>query len=61
MFLANQRSWQRTAAAMSVHRQTVLYRVRKIEELTGTRLSETADIAHLWLALETRNLLDGKA
>jgi purine catabolism regulator len=61
VFLANQRSWQRTAAAMSVHRQTVLYRVRKIEELTGTRLSETADIAHLWLALEARNLLDGKA
>jgi purine catabolism regulator len=59
-FLANQRSWQRTAASMNVHRQTVLYRVRKIEELTGARLSETPDIAQLWLALEARNLLDGK-
>lgn len=60
-FLANQRSWQRTATAMSVHRQTVLYRVRKIEELTGARLSETADIAQLWLALRARDLLDGRA
>jgi len=59
-FLANQRSWQRTAEAMSVHRQTVLYRIRKIEELTGARLSETADIAQLWLALQARDLLEGK-
>ena len=41
-FLANQRSWQRTAAAMNVHRQTVLYRVHKVEELTGARLSGIA-------------------
>ena len=59
-FLTNQRSWQRTAAAMSVHRQTVLYRVRKVEELTGARLSDTADIAQLWLALRSRDLLGGR-
>jgi PucR family transcriptional regulator, purine catabolism regulatory protein len=58
-FLANQRSWQRTAAAMNVHRQTVLYRVHKAEELTGARLSDTADIAQLWLALRSRDLLAG--
>ncbi|WP_124713754.1 MULTISPECIES: PucR family transcriptional regulator [Mycolicibacterium] len=58
-FLANQRSWQRTAAAMNVHRQTVLYRVHKVEELTGARLSDTADIAQLWLALQSRDLLAG--
>ncbi len=59
-FLTNQRSWQRTAAAMNVHRQTVLYRVHKVEELTGARLSDTADIAQLWLALRSRDLLDGR-
>ncbi len=58
-YLANQRSWQRTAAAMNVHRQTVLYRVHKVEELTGARLSDTADIAQLWLALRSRDLLGG--
>jgi purine catabolism regulator len=59
-FLANQRSWQRTAVAMNVHRQTVLYRVHKVEELTGARLSDTADIAQLWLALRSRDLLGGQ-
>jgi purine catabolism regulator len=59
-FLANQRSWQKTAAAMNVHRQTVLYRVHKVEELTGAQLSDTADIAQLWLALRSRDLLGGR-
>ncbi|MDH6198422.1 purine catabolism regulator [Mycobacterium frederiksbergense] len=58
-FLAHQRSWQRTSTAMNVHRQTVLYRVRKIEELTGTQLSETSDIVQLWIALRARDLLGG--
>lgn len=58
-FLANQRSWQRTSVAMNVHRQTVLYRIHKVEELTGAQLSDTADIAQLWLALQSRDLLDG--
>lgn len=58
-FLANQRSWQRTAEAMNVHRQTVLYRIHKVEELTGAQLSDTADIAQLWLALRSRDLLGG--
>lgn len=57
-FLANQRSWQRTAEAMNVHRQTVLYRIHKVEELTGARLADTSDIAQLWLALQSRSLLD---
>lgn len=56
-FLSNQRSWQRTAAAMHVHRQTVLYRIRKIEELTSRDLSETSDIAELWLALRAFDLV----
>ncbi|WP_285030615.1 PucR family transcriptional regulator [Mycolicibacterium sp. lyk4-40-TYG-92] len=58
-FLANQRSWQRTAEAMNVHRQTVLYRIHKVEELTGAHLTDTADIAQLWLALQSRDLLGG--
>lgn len=56
-FLAHQRSWQRTANALQVHRQTVLYRIRKVEEITGRTTSETSDIAELWLALRARTLL----
>ena len=58
-YLANQRSWQRTSAALHVHRQTVLYRIRKIEELTHRDLSETSDIAELWLALGALELISG--
>jgi PucR family transcriptional regulator, purine catabolism regulatory protein len=56
-FLRHQRSWQKTAEALHVHRQTVLYRIRKVEELTGHDLDETADIAELWLALQARAML----
>jgi purine catabolism regulator len=56
-FLSCQRSWQKTADAMWVHRQTVLYRIRKVEEITGRSTSETADIAELWLALRAQALI----
>ncbi|MGC8511355.1 MAG: PucR family transcriptional regulator, partial [Acidimicrobiales bacterium] len=56
-FLATQRSWQRCAAALHVHRQTVIYRMRRVEQLTGRSLSETGDIAILWLALSAREIL----
>lgn len=56
-FFDNRRSWQRTADALHLHRQTVLYRIRKIEEITGRDLSTTNDIAELWLGLQAAHLL----
>lgn len=56
-FLENRRSWQRTADALHVHRQTVLYRIRKVEEITKLDLDDTRDIAQVWLALQARALL----
>ncbi|MGW5645264.1 PucR family transcriptional regulator [Saccharopolyspora sp. NPDC003752] len=56
-FFDNQRSWRKTADALHVHRQTVLYRIRKVEEITGHDVSDTRDIAELWLALQARALL----
>lgn len=53
-FLAGRRSWQDTAATLGLHRQTVIYRIRRVEELTGRDLGDTADIAELWLALRAR-------
>jgi purine catabolism regulator len=52
-FLEHDRSWQRTAQALHVHRQTVLYRIRKVEQLTGLSATRTADIATLWVALRS--------
>jgi PucR family transcriptional regulator, purine catabolism regulatory protein len=40
-----------------VHRQTVLDRIRRVEDITGLDVNETSDIAELWLALQARALL----
>jgi purine catabolism regulator len=56
-FLAMQRSWQRCAERLHVHRQTVIYRMRRVEQITGRTLSETEDISILWLALRARQIL----
>lgn len=60
-FLKHQRSWQKTADALQVHRQSVLYRIRKVEEITGRSTSQTADLAELWLALRAWDLLSPDA
>ena len=57
VFFANQRSWQKTADVLHVHRQTVLHRIRRVEEITGLDVNKTSDIAELWLALQARGLL----
>lgn len=51
-YLRNQRSTQKVASEIFTHRQTVIYRLRKISLLTGLDLSETSSIAQLWLALQ---------
>lgn len=56
-FLDCERSWVKTAKAMGVHRQTVVYRIQRVEEITGRRITDTATIAEFWLALRARDLL----
>jgi purine catabolism regulator len=56
-FFGAQRSWQRCADLLHVHRQTVIYRMRRVEEITGRTLSETEDISILWLALRAQEIL----
>lgn len=56
-FFSQQRSWQRTAEALHVHRQTVLYRIHQIEAITRRDMKDTADIAELWLGLRALRLL----
>jgi hypothetical protein len=47
----------KAAAALYVHRNTVGYRATQIENLTGRRLTDTAEAAELYLALEARRIL----
>jgi purine catabolism regulator len=51
-FEAN-RSWQDGADRLGIHKQTLVYRIRKIEQLTGRKLRDIADQTDLYLALRT--------
>lgn len=53
------RSWQEGASRLGVHKQTLVYRMRRIEELTGRRLADMDDQTHLYLALRTWQLMRG--
>ena len=56
-YLRCERSWLQTAAELGIHRQTVVYRIQRIEEITGRRIADTATLAEFWLALRARDLL----
>lgn len=51
-FLEENRSWQRAARRLQVHKQTLVYRMERVEQLTGRELDSTADVAELWLAIQ---------
>ena len=53
-FLACSGSWNACAATMYVHVNTVRYRIRRIEELTGRNLSSLDDQVDFFLALRVR-------
>lgn len=55
-FLDHNARWETASAALSVHRHTLRYRMRKVEELTGRRLSSSFDRMEFWLALRAREL-----
>jgi purine catabolism regulator len=57
VFLAADCSWAEASARLQVHRHTLRYRVRKIEEVLGRKLSDTSTRAELWVALQ---LLDAR-
>lgn len=58
VFLACNRSWLAASSHLSVHKQTLVYRMHRIEELTGRRLNDTASVSELWLAMRARDLID---
>jgi purine catabolism regulator len=50
--LLENRSWQRASSRLHIHKQTLVYRMRRVEELTSRSLADTGDVAELWLALQ---------
>jgi purine catabolism regulator len=51
-FLAHNRSWNAASERLYIHKQTLVYRMRRVREITGRRLDNTQDVAELWLALQ---------
>ncbi|GAA1955476.1 hypothetical protein GCM10009798_13390 [Nocardioides panacihumi] len=52
------RSWQEGARRLDIHKQTLVYRMKKIEELTDADLKDFGVQAELYLALRTWHLLN---
>jgi DNA-binding PucR family transcriptional regulator len=56
-FLERNARWESAAKELYVHRHTLRYRMRKVEELTGRNLSSARDRMEFFLALRARDLL----
>jgi purine catabolism regulator len=57
MLLDRDRNVAATARALGVHRNTVIHRLTRVEELTGRDLRRVQDLAELWLAAGASELL----
>ncbi|MCU1543358.1 MAG: PucR family transcriptional regulator [Microbacteriaceae bacterium] len=51
-YLRNDRHWQVTADELGIHRQTLSYRLNRIEAETGLSINRSADLAALWIAFQ---------
>lgn len=49
-FLDHDQHWNDTARAQNLHRQSVVYRLNRVEELTGRSVRRTQHLAEFWLA-----------
>lgn len=58
VFLDRDRSWQAAADKLFVHKQTLVYRMRRVEELTGRKISSSSGLAELWFALQAHDGLE---
>jgi purine catabolism regulator len=59
--LRHNRSWRLAAAELHVHKQTLGYRIWKIEQLTTRGLTSTEHLAEWWFALRAHDLLTGRS
>ena len=50
-------SWQHASAQVHVHKQTLGYRLRKVEEITGRGFARIQHQAEWWFALQALDLL----
>jgi purine catabolism regulator len=51
VWLEHDRQTERAARALHIHPNTLLYRVRRFEQVSGCSLASTESLAEIWLAL----------
>jgi purine catabolism regulator len=59
--LRHNRSWRLAAQELHIHKQTLGYRLRKIEQLTGRGFTKTEHLAELWFAVRANDLVEGRS
>jgi len=57
-FLEANGHWGDAAEKLYVHRHTLRYRMKRVEEITGRDLDQSQDRMEFWLALKARELMD---
>ncbi|MEC5425885.1 helix-turn-helix domain-containing protein [Virgibacillus sp. C22-A2] len=57
IYLSETRSWKSTAEKIHIHKQTLVYRINRIQKITEKRLDDINDISELWIALQTAMML----
>jgi purine catabolism regulator len=60
-FLEANGHWGDAAERLYVHRHTLRYRMKRVEEITGRSLDSAQDRMEFWLALKARELIDQAA
>ena len=56
-FFESNRSWQEGARRLGIHKQTLTYRMKKVEELTAVGMRDFGAQAELYMALRTWRIL----
>jgi purine catabolism regulator len=59
-FLRNDRKWKETADELFIHKQTLSYRLGRIEEQTGLKIGRSADLSSLWIAYQAWETISPK-
>lgn len=57
-FLEANGHWGEAAERLYVHRHTLRYRMKRVEEITGRNLGSSQDRMEFWLALKAKELID---
>ncbi len=60
-FLEANGHWGEAAERLYVHRHTLRYRMRRVEEITGRSLDSSQDRMEFWLALKAREMIEESA